>query len=154
MYTGTTWVLLLFWQLWIACIDSLWRIRKNLPVASLNYVNGLLKKSPLSLHLPTYKYCKICCWPETDDKSRQRLSSDFYTILWSFSHVSPVLCWALIQACSHFFSRVFTDPIHLDRARMTKTPPMVDDELDNLNAEELEGGEEQLFYIDSWQPSP
>lgn len=48
-----------------------------------------------------------------------------------------------------FLHRVFTDPFLLDRARMTKTPPMVDDVLDNLNAEDVKGGEEQLFYTDS-----
>lgn len=44
------------------------------------------------------------------------------------------------------------DPIHLDRARMTKTPPstQVDDELDTLGALKWGwGGGGQLFYTDS-----
>lgn len=41
---------------------------------------------------------------------------------------------------------------------MTKTPPLiVDDDLNTLGVLKrrgVGGGEEQLFYIDSWQPSP
>lgn len=51
--------------------------------------------------------------------------------------------------------RVFMDPIHLDRARMTKTPlllpPMVNDELNTLGVLKRRGvgGGEEQFYIDS-----
>lgn len=51
------------------------------------------------------------------------------------------------------------DPIHLDRARMTKTPPplMVDDELntmESLNTEESEGGRNSCFILTHDNPLP
>lgn len=54
-----------------------------------------------------------------------------------------------------FSSRVFTDPIHLDRARMTKPPPpTVDEELHTLNAEELAGGRNSCFILTHDKPLP